>query len=48
MARHIIVITLATLVCLSAVADADAKGKKGHVSLGSITITKHYDKASAN
>ena len=48
MARQIIVIILAALVSLSAVAHADAgtKAKKGHVSMGTITITKHYDKAT--
>ena len=49
MARHLVVIALAILVSLSAVAIADAgtKGsKKGHATIGSITFTKHYDKAS--
>jgi len=48
MARQIIVIALAALVSFAAVAHADAgtKGKKGHVSMSTITVTKHYDKAT--
>jgi type VI protein secretion system component Hcp len=53
MGRHIVVIALAALVILSAAAHADAETakaahakKSGHVSMGTIVITKHYDKSS--